>query len=118
MARSCSDLRHTINRCRSQASRQRMLPQEEEGFSTDPTYCSETCPEGVEARIKDLERRIGGMARNMARGSACDHTNTETESPFSTWVTRFSVPRKFKQPHIDSYNGSGSPVDHVWTYKA
>ena len=58
------------------------------------------------------------MARNLGRGSAWDHTNTETESQFSTQITRFSVPRKFKQPHLDSYNGSGSPVDHVRTYKA
>ena len=42
----------------------------------------------------------------------------ETESPFSTRITRFSVPCKFKQLYLDSYNGSGSPVDHVWTYKA
>ena len=79
---------------------------------------AETCPEGVEACIEDLERRIGGIARNLGHGSACDHTNTETESPSSTQITRFTVPRKFKQPHLDSYNGSGSPVDHVWTYKA
>ena len=58
------------------------------------------------------------MARNLGRGSACDHTNMKTKSSFSTRITRFSVPRKFKQPHLDSYNGSRSPVDHVWTYKA
>ena len=58
------------------------------------------------------------MARNLGRGLACDHTNTETESPFSTQITRFTVPRKFKQPHLDSYNDSVSPVDHVRTYKA
>ena len=58
------------------------------------------------------------MARNMGCGSACDHTNTEIESLFSTWITRFLVSRKFKQPHLDSYNGLGSSVDHLRTYKA
>ena len=58
------------------------------------------------------------MARNLGRGSAYDHTNTETESPFSSRITRFTIPRKFKQSHLDSYNGSGSPVDHVRNYKA
>ena len=61
-ARSRDDLRHTINRRRSQASRHGASRQEEEGSSTDPTYCSEACPEDVVARIEDLERRIGGMA--------------------------------------------------------
>ena len=72
----------------------------------------------MEAHIEDLESRIGGMVRNLGCGSACDHTNTETESPFSIWITRFTVLRKFKQPHLDSYNGSGSPVDHIQTFKA
>ena len=58
------------------------------------------------------------MVRNLGRGSACDHTNTEIKSPFSTRITKFAVPHKFKQPHLDSYNGFGSPVDHVRTYKA
>ena len=43
---------------------------------------------------------------------------TEIESPFSSQITRFSIPHKFKQPHLDSYNGSGTPVDHIKTYKA
>ena len=58
------------------------------------------------------------MVKNLGRRSTCDHINTETESPFSTRITRLTVPRKFKQSHLDSYNGSGSPVDHVRTYKA
>ena len=58
------------------------------------------------------------MAKNLGRYSAWDHTNTKTESPFSTRITRFSIPQKFKQPHLDSYNRLGSPADHVQTYKA
>ena len=58
------------------------------------------------------------MAKKLERDWACDHTNTKTEPPFSTRITRFSVPRTFKQPHLDSYNGSGSPIDHLRTYKA
>ena len=58
------------------------------------------------------------MTRNLGHGSTCDYTNMEIESPFSTRITRFTVPGKFKQPHLDSFNGSGSPVDHIRTYKA
>ena len=72
----------------------------------------------VNTCIEDLERRIGRMAKNMGQSSICDHANTETEPPFSTWITRFTILRKFKQPHLESYNGSRSPMDHVRTYKA
>ena len=61
---------------------------------------------------------MGGIVRNLGRNPICDHTNTEIESPFSSRITRFSIPRKFKQPHLDSYNDMESPVDHVRTYKA
>ena len=61
---------------------------------------------------------MGGIARNLGRDPICDHASTEIESPFSSRITRFFVPRKFKQPYLDSYNGLGSPVDHIRTYKA
>ena len=72
----------------------------------------------VEAHIKGLERRMGRIARNLNRNLVCDHASTEIESPFSSRITRFSILHKFKQPHLDSYNGLGSPIDHVRTYKA
>ena len=95
-----------------------MTRHEKEASSTDPTYHSNSGRVGVEARIEDLERRIGRMAKNLGRAPICDHSNTKTESPFSSWITRFAIPCKFKQPHLDSYNSSGSLVDHVRTYKA
>ena len=50
----------------------------------------------MEAHIEDLERIIGGMVRSLGRSSACDHTNTETESLLFTRITRFTVSCKFK----------------------
>ena len=58
------------------------------------------------------------MARNLGQSSTYDHTNTEIKSPFSTRITRFMIPHKFKQPYLDSYNIFESPVDHIWTYRA
>ena len=72
----------------------------------------------MEARIKDLERRMGGIAKNLNQDLIYDHASTKIESQFSNRITRFSIPHKFKQPHQDSYNGSGNPIDHVRTYKA
>ena len=72
----------------------------------------------MEARIEDLERRMGRIARNLNQDLVCDNASTEKESPFSNRITRFSIPRKFKQLYLDSYNGLGSLVDYVRTYKA
>ena len=58
------------------------------------------------------------MAKNLGWAPIYDHANTETELPFSNQINRFAIPRMFKQPHLDSCNGSGSPVGHVRTYKA
>ena len=109
-----TDLRDTINRSQSRTLPQRTTLHEEEVSSADPTCLPKTDREGVEARIKNLENQIQKLGRTPDR----DHVNTETESPFTDQVMRFTVPRKFKQPHLDSYNGSGSPVDHVRAYKA
>ena len=58
------------------------------------------------------------MAKKLGHNFICDHADTETESHFSNWITRFAIPYKFKQPHLDSYNNSGSPVDYARTYRA
>ena len=60
---------------------------------------------------------MSGITRNLGRNRIYDHANTEIESLFSCQITKFSIPRKFKQPHLDSYNGSGSRVDLIRTYK-
>ena len=109
-----TDLRDTINRSQSRTLPPRTTRQEEEASSTDPTYLPKVDREGVDARIKDLEEQIRKLGKKPAR----DHVNTETESLFIDRVTKFAIPKKFKHPNLDSYNGSGSPVDHVRTYKA
>ena len=58
------------------------------------------------------------MAKNMGHNIIYDHTDMKTESFFCTQISRFAIPRKLKQPHLDLYNGTGSPIDHIWTYKA
>ena len=70
------------------------------------------------ARVEDLERQMGKIARNLGQNPIYDHVNTEIESSFSSQITRFSIPYKFKQPHLDSYNSSESLVNQVRTYKA
>ena len=117
-ARSRSDLRHRINRSRARTVSQDLACHEEEASSIDPTYYCDTDQVAVEARIEDLERWIDRKTKNQGRSFVYDHINTKTELHFTTQITRFTIPCKFKQPHLDSYNGFGSPVDHVRTYRA
>ena len=72
----------------------------------------------MQLRVKDLENQIDKMAKKLNRVSIHDQVGTEIESPFSSHISRFTIPRKFKQPHLETYNGTGSPVDHIWPYKA
>ena len=90
-----------------------MVRREEEASSMALIFYPNTDRVWVEARIEDLERRMGRISRNLNRDIICDHGSTKTKSPFSSRITRFSILRKFKLPHLDSDNGSGSLVDHV-----
>ena len=41
----------------------------------------------------------------------------QTESPFTAEVLHFPFPTKFRMPHIEAFNGTKDPVDHLNTYK-
>ena len=41
----------------------------------------------------------------------------QTESPFTARVLHFPLPAKFKMPHIETFDGTKDPVDHLNTYK-
>ena len=41
----------------------------------------------------------------------------QTESPFTTGVLHFPLPAKFRIPHIEAFEGTKDPVDHLNTYK-
>ena len=58
------------------------------------------------------------MARNMGKKSTYNLTNTDTKSPFIEEITKLIVTHKFEQSQMESYEGSGSPVDHVCAYKS
>ena len=72
----------------------------------------------MQVKIRDLEREIGDIARNIGKKSTNDLTSMDIESPFVEEITRIVALHKFKQPQMESYDGSGSLVDHVRTYKS
>ena len=41
----------------------------------------------------------------------------QTESPFTDGVLHFTLPIKFKMPHIETFDETKDPVDHLDTYK-
>ena len=38
-------------------------------------------------------------------------------SPFTTLVTSFPLPTKFRMPQMEAYNGSKDPFDHLESFK-
>ena len=40
-----------------------------------------------------------------------------TDSPFTTSITSYPLPSKFKMPTLDSYDGTQDPCDHIATFK-
>ena len=41
----------------------------------------------------------------------------QTESPFTTRVLHFPLLAKFRMPHIEAFDETKDPVDHLNTYK-
>ena len=41
----------------------------------------------------------------------------QTESLFTAKVLHFPLPTKFRMPHIEAFDGTKDPVDHLNTYK-
>ena len=41
----------------------------------------------------------------------------QTESPFTVGVLHFPLPAKFRMPHIETFDGTKDPIDHLNTYK-
>ena len=78
-ARSRGDLKHMLNRNRIRTESRSTTPNEEEACTSDPTYQSGADRVRVEARIEELERRIGRMADCLDRRSAWDGVSIETE---------------------------------------
>ena len=41
----------------------------------------------------------------------------QTESPFTVGVLQFPLPAKFRMPHIETFEETKDPIDHLNTYK-
>ena len=49
--------------------------------------------------------------------SNLDELVHQTDSPFTTPVSSFSLPPKFRMPQVETYDGSKDPLDHLESFK-
>ena len=57
------------------------------------------------------------MRENMRRANLVDDLGHRTDSPFTASINSYPLPPKFKMPSLDSYDGTGDPVDHIASFK-
>ena len=58
--------------------------------------------------------------KNVLRGrvsSDLDDSVHRIDSPFTTSVTLFPLPPKFRMPQVENYDGSKDPLDHLESFK-
>ncbi|KAH7845081.1 hypothetical protein Vadar_008225 [Vaccinium darrowii] len=66
----------------------------------------------MKAQIESLAKQVKGKAPTTV-----EELVQNTNSSFTPEVMREPLPLKFKMPHIDTFNGSTDPLDHLETYK-
>ena len=47
-----------------------------------------------------------------------DHLVGRTDTPFKSHVVNYPLPRKFKMPSMETFDGRKDPLDHLETYKS
>ena len=60
------------------------------------------------------------MMMNALKGwvsTSLDELVHRTDSPFTTLVTSFPLPAKFRIPQVEAYDGSRDPFDHLESFK-
>nr|POE56965.1 (+)-neomenthol dehydrogenase [Quercus suber] len=83
-----------------------------------PSLTDATQPH-IATKIQAIKEQMEVMI-NALRGrvfSDLDDLVNRTDSPFTATVNSFPLPRKFRMPHIDSYDGVKDPLDHLETFK-
>ena len=72
-----------------------------------------------EQRFMDIQQEISHM-KVAVKGRApvsMDALVQQTESPFTVMVLHFPLPTKFRMLHIEMFDGTKDPIDHLNTYK-
>jgi hypothetical protein len=70
----------------------------------------------MEARERELRQQID-LLRNNVTGAETTRMMPKVFQPFSGEIQGVAVPRHFREPTIDSYDGTGDPQSHVSTFQ-
>ncbi|KAL2526668.1 Uncharacterized protein Adt_11722 [Abeliophyllum distichum] len=78
-------------------------------------------PTLIETPVLSLEQRLGEMmgrkiAEAMSNKSSRQQSMVLEEYPFSLKVMAVPLPRDFKQPKMEKYDGSSNHVDHLRSF--
>ena len=82
-------------------------------------YQQEIGERSWEQRFRDIQQELSHM-KETVKGRASvsmDAMVQQTKSPFTAGVLHFPLPAKFKMPHIETFDGTKDPIDHLNTYK-
>ena len=64
-----------------------------------------------------MKKVMEEMKENMRRANHIEDLVHRTDSPFMASINGHPLPRKFKMPSLDSYDGTRDLFDHIATFK-
>nr|XP_019702910.1 uncharacterized protein LOC109505143 [Elaeis guineensis] len=88
---------------------------ESSGGST-PGVSQHRRADDYERRFEEIDRRLAQLQVDGQKSS--NDVDFQTAQPLSRLVLDEPIPSRFKIPHVEPYDGSTDPVDHLESYKA
>ena len=67
--------------------------------------------------MDQMKRAMEEMKDSMRRVNHVDDLIHKIDSPFTTSITSYPLPLKFKMPALDSYDRTYDPYDHIPMFK-
>ncbi|XP_075659096.1 uncharacterized protein LOC142628960 [Castanea sativa] len=94
-------------------------PTRPERQDTNLPSVSDALPPHIAAEMQQMRERMDAMMSAL-RGrisSDLDDLVHRTNSPFTALVNLYPLPPKFRMPHIENYDGSKDPLDHLESFR-
>ena len=94
-------------------------PSRPERQDTSWSSVTDTIPPHIVAEMQMMKEMMDFMM-NALRGRVSNNLDDlvhRTDSPFTTSVTSFPLPLKFRMPQVENYDGSKDPLDHLEFFK-
>ena len=91
----------------------------QEQLDTSHPSTANIVPPHMVAEMQMMKERMDVMM-NALRGRVSSDLNElvhRTNSPFTTPLTSFPLPLKFRMPEVETYNGSKDPLNHLESFK-